>query len=329
MPPDLTRRAFAVGIPSLMMLSGSLADAQENWPTRPIRVITPFPAGGINDVIIRIVSDKISTALGRPIVIEAKTGAAGNIGTDFVAKSEADGYTWLASSGPVFTAAPALFNTVTFDPIKDFRAAAMLAAAANILVVPPQLPVSNLRELVAYAKSTAGGISYATPGAGSSAHLGSEAFMRDAGFMATHVAYRGAPPALVDLMGGRVQFMMMSASLAAPQIAAGKLKGLAVMDVRRYPGAPDIPTVAEAGFQIEPVVPWFAIHVPARTPDTIVNRINREVETALADPDVKAKLQTAGATPARSAQPRQIDADMAANFARFQRLARDNNLKKQ
>lgn len=329
MPHTLTRRAFAVGIPGLMMLSGPLFGAQESWPSRPIRVTTPFPAGGINDVIVRIVTDKVSSALGQPVVVEAKTGAAGNIGTESVAKSDADGYTWLASSGPVFTAAPALFNTLPFDPLRDFRGAAMMATAPNILAVPPQLPVSNVRELVAYAKSASSGVFYATPGAGSSAHLGTEAFMRDAGFTATQVTYRGAPPALLDLMGGRVQFMMVSASLAATQIAAGKLKGLAVMDVRRYPGAPDIPTVAEAGFHVQPVVPWFGIHVPARTPDAIVNRINREVEAALADSEVKVRLQKAGATPAMPVRPAQIDADMKAEVARFQQLARDNNLKKQ
>lgn len=329
MTPTMKRRAFNFGVPGLLMLPGGWAGAQENWPSHPIRVITPFPAGGINDVIIRIVCEKISTPLKQAIIVDAKTGAAGNIGTDFVAKSEADGYCWLASSGPVFTAAPALFNTLPFDPIKDFRAVAMMATAPNILAVPPQLPVSNLRELVAYAKSAPSPISYATPGAGSSAHLGTEAFMRDAGFNAIQVPYRGAPPALLDLMGGRVQFMMVSASLAATQIAAGKIKGLAVMDVRRYPGAPDIPTVSEAGFQIQPVIPWFGIHVPARTPDAIVNRINREVEAALAAPDVVARLQKAGATPAAPMRPEQIDAQMKAEVARFQQLARDSNLPKQ
>ena len=329
MPHPLTRRAFAVGVPSLLMSAARLAGAQEKWPSKPIRVVSPFPAGGINDVIIRIVAERLSPVLGQPIVVEARTGAAGNIGTDFVAKSEADGYTWLASSGPVFTAAPALASALPFDPIKDFRAVAMLASAANILAAAPQLPVSNLRELVAYAKTAPGGISYATPGAGSSAHLGTEAFMRDAGFTATQVAYRGAPPALLDLVGGRVQFMMVSASLAAPQIAAGKLKGLAVMDVRRYPGTPDIPTVAEAGFHVQPVVPWFAIHVPAGTPDAVVNRVHREVEAALADPEVQARLQKVGATPAAPRQPRQIDADLRSEVARFQQLARDTRLQKQ
>lgn len=323
------RRAFVVGMAALMLCAGAGADAREDWPARPIRVVTPFPAGGINDTVIRIVCEKVAAALGQPIIVEVKAGAAGAIGTDFVAKSEPDGYTWLASSGPVFTAAPALFQTLPFDPLKDFRAAAMLATAPNILVVPPQLPVSNLRELVAYARQTPGGISYATPGAGSSAHLGTEAFMRDAGFSATQVAYRGAPPALLDLIGGRVQFMMVSASLAAAQIGAGKLKGLAVMDTRRYPGAADIPTVAEAGFNVEPVVPWFAIHVPARTSDAIVARINREVVAALADPQVRASLGKAGAAAAEPAAPRQIDAAMQAEAARFQALAREQNLAKQ
>ncbi len=325
----VTRRAIVGAIPGLLMLSTPLSIAQERWPSKPIRVISPFPAGGINDLISRIVADKVSPAFGQAIVVEAKTGAGGNIGTEFVAKSEPDGYTWLASSGPVFTAAPALWKTLPFDPIRDFRAVAMLATAANILVVPPQLPVSNLRELVQYAKATPGGITYATPGAGSSAHLGTEAFMRDAGFTATQVVYRGAPPALLDLIGGRVQFMMISASLAATQIAAGKLKGLAVMDVRRFAGAPDIPTVVEAGFNVQPVVPWFAIHVPAKTSNAIVDRINREVQAALADPDVIAKLHRAGATPATPMRPQQVDAEIKAQVVSFQQLAKDNNLEKQ
>jgi tripartite-type tricarboxylate transporter receptor subunit TctC len=329
MRATLSRRAFVGSVPALLLPAASLSMAQDRWPSRPIRVVSPFPAGGINDLIARVVTEKISPALAQPIVVEAKTGAGGNIGTDFVAKSEPDGYTWLASSGPVFTAAPALSKSLPFDPIKDFRAAAMLATAANILVVPPQLPVNNLRELVQYAKTAPGGISYATPGAGSSAHLGTEAFMRDAGFKATQVVYRGAPPALLDLIGGRVRFMMVSASLAATQIAAGKLKGLAVMDTHRFPGAPDIPTVAQAGFDIQPVVPWFGLHVPAKTPDAVVMRIHREVQTALADADVVARLRKAGATPAMPMTPAQIDAELKAQAAAFERLVKDNHIEKQ
>ena len=331
MPLHFTRRAIAGAIPALLLPAAAPSRAQERWPAKPVRVVTPFPAGGINDVIIRIVTEKLaSPAFGQAIVVEAKTGAGGNIGTDFVAKSDPDGHTWLASSGPVFTAAPALSDTLPFDPVKDFRAAAMLATAANILVVPQPLPVSNLRQLVEYARSTPGGIAYVTPGAGSSAHLGTEAFMRDAGFKATQVVYRGAPPALIDVIGGRVQLMLVSASLAAAQIAAGKLKGLAVMDVHRHPGAPDVPTLAEAGFaNVQPVIPWFAIHVPAATPEAIVNRIHKDVESALADAEVRAKLQKAGATAAGPMRPQQIDAEIKAQVARFHQLVKDNNIQKQ
>ena len=306
----------------------SIASAQPGWPVRPPHAITPFPAGGINDVIMRVFADRLSAALGQPIVVEAKTGAAGNIGTDFVAKSAPDGYTWLASSFP-FTVAPALFNSLPFDPIKDFRAVAMLATAPNVLAVAPDLPVSNLQEFVAYARRAPGGVSYASPGAGSSAHIGTEAFSRDAGFTATHVVYRGAPPALLDLMAGRVQMMMVSASLAAPQIAEGKLKGLAVMDTRRHARLPDIPTVAEAGFPIQPVVPWFALHVPAATPQPIIDRLNREIGQALSDPQVRERLQKAGATPASPMPPGAVDATLKQEAARWQQLASQINLQKQ
>lgn len=322
------RLAVALLLSAACSLWPSAGSAQQDWPSRPPHAITPFPAGGINDVIMRIFADRLSVTLGQPVVVEAKTGAAGNIGTDFVAKSAPDGYTWLASSFP-FTVAPALFDSLPFDPLKDFRAVAMLATAPNVLAVPPGLPVSNLKEFVAYARKTPGGVTYASPGAGSSAHIGTEAFSRDAGFTATQVVYRGAPPALLDLMGGRVQMMMVSASLAAPQIAEGKLKGLAVMDARRYPGLPDIPTVSEAGFQVQPVVPWFALHVPAGTPRPIIERLNREIGQALANPQVRERLQKAGATPASPMPPDAVDAEMKQEVARWQRLAEQIHLQKQ
>ncbi|OJX05002.1 MAG: hypothetical protein BGO72_06765 [Burkholderiales bacterium 70-64] len=320
---------FLVGVLSMSAATAALAQADPSWPSRPIRVVTPFPTGGINDVIARIVAEHIAPRLGQPIVVEPRTGAGGNIGTDAVAKSAPDGYTWLASSFPVMSLAPALYASLPFDPVADFRAVAMTASAPNLLVVSSQLPVSTVAELAAYARTKPQGLTYASPGNGSSAHLGSELLKRSAGFEAQQIVYRGAPPALVDVMGGVVDFMLASVSLAAPQIKAGKLKALAVMDTQRSPLAPDVPTLSEAGYREEPIVPWFAIHVPAGTPAAIVQRVNREVERALKDPDVRERLEKAGAKAAAPASPEAVDARVRDEVRKLGQFAREIHLPKQ
>lgn len=318
-----------LSVVSMSATTAAFAQTESSWPSRPIRVITPFPTGGINDVIARIVAENIAPRLGQPIVVEPKTGAGGNIGTDAVAKSAPDGYTWLASSFPVMSLAPALYASLPFDPVGDFRGAAMTASAPNVLVVSSQLPVNTVAELVAYAKTKPQGLTYASPGNGSSAHLGTELLKRSAGFVAQQVIYRGAPPALVDVMGGVVDFMLASVSLAAPQLKAGKLKALAIMDTQRSPLAPNVPTLAEAGYREEPIVPWFAIHVPAGTPTAIVQRVNREVERALKDPGVRERLEKAGAKAAEPASPDAIDARVRDEVRKLGEFAREIHLPKQ
>ncbi|GLC91793.1 hypothetical protein Tamer19_12010 [Cupriavidus sp. TA19] len=263
--------------------------------------------------------------MGQPIVIEQKLGADGNIGTDAVAKSAPDGYTWLASSFPL-TVAPALHASLSFDPIKDFRAVALTATAPNVLVVAPQVPASTIGDFIAYAKANPGRVFYAIPANGSSAHIGTEVLKRQAGFEATQVLYKGAPAALLDVIAGRVQFMLVSSSLAAPQVKAGKLKALAVIAPKRSPLLPGVPTIVEAGYAAALVVPWFGIHVPAGTPDPIVRKINQGVAAALATPDVRARLESAGLTPAEPRAPNEVDASLQEEVLRWRQLAKQIDL---
>lgn len=308
--------------------SASLAQGVQDWPARPIRVITPFPAGGINDIVMRVVAEKLSTAWSQPIVIEQKLGADGNIGTDAVAKSAPDGYTWLASSFPL-TVAPALHAALPFDPIKDFRAAALTATAPNVLVVAPQMPVNSLGDFIAYAKAHPGKVFYAIPANGSSAHIGTEVFKRLAGFEATQVLYKGAPPALLDVIAGRVQFMLVSSTLAAQQIKAGKLKALAMISPQRSALLPGVPTIGEAGYAAALVVPWFGVHVPAGTPEPVVQKINQAITIALASPDVRSRLENAGLTPAEPRTPKEIDASLREEVLRWRQLAKQIDLSSQ
>lgn len=293
-----------------------------SWPDRPIHVITPFPVGGINDIVIRAVSEKMSEELGQPIVIEQKIGAGGNIGTSFVASSKPDGYTWLASSFPVLSVAPVLYKDPPFDPIKDFRAAAKLAVVPNVLVAYPGLGVKSVDDLVEYGKKHPQALFYGSPAKGSSANIATEELKRIAGFNASQVIYKGAAPALTDLISGRIQFTQTAVSLAAPQIKAGKLQPLAIMSMEPSPLLPDVPTMKGSKYSAAIVEPWYGIHVPAATPGAIVERINQAAIKALASPDVRQKLNNVGGTAAGPLSPQEVDNETRAEVQRWQALAK-------
>lgn len=308
---------FAVGLPLTVG-----AQSASPWPNKPIHAITPFPTGGVNDIVIRAISEKMSEELGQPIIIEPKVGAGGNIGTSFVAASKPDGYTWLASSFPVLSVAPVLYKDPPFNPIKDFRAAAKTAVAPNVLVSYPGLGVNSVEELVAYGKANPQALFYGSPAKGSSANIATEELKRIAGFNASQVLYKGAVPALTDLISGRIQFTQTSVSLAAPQIKAGKLKALAIMSLEPSSLLPDVPTMKGSAYSNAIVEPWFGIHVPAKTPDAIVERINQAALKALASPSVREKLMNIGATPAKPATPQEVDEETRAEVLRWQALAK-------
>ncbi|RYY66899.1 MAG: tripartite tricarboxylate transporter substrate binding protein, partial [Comamonadaceae bacterium] len=260
---------IAGAIGALALLAAAPGLAQDAYPSKPIRIIVPFTAGGIVDSIARLVGEKLSTKYGQPVIVENKVGAGGSIGTDFVAKSPADGYTLLLVS-PGHAVAPSLQKGVTWDPVRDFRAIAGFGVVPNVFVVHPDVPAKTMGELVALAKRSTTPLTYATAGIGTSNHLAGELLAQTAGVKLTHGPYKGQPDAMNDLLSGRVTMMPLTAALAMPHIKAGKLRPLAVTISKRSSALPDLPTVAEAAnLPTYEVGTWFGLVAPAKTPDPV------------------------------------------------------------
>ena len=315
-------------VPSLAVLALALvtatAAAQTAWPSKPIRLVVPFPAGGQLDVVARLVADRISPALGQPIVVEAKPGADGNIATEQVAKAAPDGYTWLAASPPTTIQPSVRPTSLKYDPLRDFEGVALIGTSPFLFVVPASLPAKTLTEFVTYAKTR--DLSYAGSARGTVVHLATELFMHDAGIRMETINYPGQPSAIADLITGRVQFMTLGLILAEPQLKTGNLKPLAVLDQARHPHLPDVPTVVELGMPSLVMSTWFGIAMPAKTPQAIVDRVNSEIMKALASPDVIAKLETMGVDAAQPNKPADFAAFMRDDVARWKRVVRTANI---
>jgi tripartite-type tricarboxylate transporter receptor subunit TctC len=295
--------------------------AAADWPSQPIKWIVPFPAGGQLDVVSRLVAERIAPALGQPIVIEVKTGASGNIGTDLAARAAPDGYTWLAASPPT-TIQPAVRPTSNHNvPQKDFAPVAFIGTSPFLFVVPSALPVNTLDEFVAYAKAHRGTMSYAGSSYGTVVHLASEQFKRDTGIEMTMINYPGQPSAIADLLTGRVQFMCLGLILAEPQLKAGKLKALAILDPKRHPHIPNVPSVVELGHPDLVMQTWFGLAVPKGTPDAVIAKVNAEVNKTLAAPDVRERLATMGVDVAAPGTPADFGRFLAEDFARWKKIA--------
>ncbi|RYE58013.1 MAG: tripartite tricarboxylate transporter substrate binding protein, partial [Hyphomicrobiales bacterium] len=239
------RRILAASTGAILLAAALPVAAQEAYPTKPIRIVVPFTAGGVVDSIARLVGERLSAKYGQPVVVENKAGAGGSIGTETVARSAPDGYTLLCVS-PGHSVAPSLIKGITWDPVKDFRAIEGLGIVPNVFVVHPDFPAKSMGELVALAKASPNPLTYATAGIGTSNHLSGELLSQSAGIKLTHVPYKGQPDAMNDLLAGRVTMMPLTAALAAPHIKAGKLRALAVTTAKRSTAMPDLPTVAEA-----------------------------------------------------------------------------------
>ena len=304
-----------------------VAAADGAWPSRPIKVVVPFPAGGQLDVVVRMVGEKVSAALGQPIVVETHTGADGNIGAEMVAKSAPDGYTWLATSVPFATQVSLQPSRLRYDPVRDFTPVANLGTASFVLVVPNSVPVHSLKEFVAYAKARPGELSYAGTSVGSVTHLSTEMFARAAGIRMEMIPYAGIPPAMSDLIGGRTQFMSTGIIAALPQIKAGKLRPLAILAPARNPQLPDVPTIVEEGYPDLTVATWFGMLAPAGTPAPIVDRVNAEIMKALASPDIVEKFRRIGVDPVAAHPPAAFANLLHAEIARWGKVIRDANVK--
>jgi tripartite-type tricarboxylate transporter receptor subunit TctC len=269
----------------------------QGYPNKPIKLVVGYAAGGATDVIARLVGQKMGDSMGQPVVIDNRAGANSNLGAEVVARAPADGY-----SVYVFTIAntinATLYDKLSYDPQKDFDPVGLIAKVPNILVVNNDLPVKTLAEYVAFAKAQPQGITFASSGSGSSIHLSAEMFKMVAKLNMLHIPYRGSAPAVTDLIGGQVQSMFDNAPSALPHIQGGRLRAVAITSLQRSPLLPDVPTVAESGYAGFDVQSWFGLAVPHGTPKPVVDKLNAELNKALALPEVKKRLAEMGASPA-------------------------------
>jgi tripartite-type tricarboxylate transporter receptor subunit TctC len=286
-------RMFILGI----LLSACLGTAAlaQTYPDRPIRLIAPFPAGGLADVLARAVGDEISRSLGQPVIVENRTGAGGNIGADAVAKAAPDGYTLLMSSAGILTANQFLYATMPFDSEKDFVPVSNVADMPMMVVVNPNVAAKTLGELVALARANPDKLNFGSPGIGTTGHLGLALFMHAAKIKLTHVPYRGAAPAMTDLLAGQIDGVVDNPPTVLPQIEGGRLRPLAVAAKQRMALLPDLPTAAEAGVSGYEASSWFGVVAPAGTPPAIVDKLHRTIAAALAQPAVRERFAKTGA----------------------------------
>jgi len=281
------------GLAALALLGGPAA--AQDYPNRPVRWILGFAAGGPTDIVVRIIGQYLSEKLGQQFVIENRPGAGGNLATQAVVTSPPDGYTLLAIAH-VHAINATLYRQLPYNFIRDIEPVAGMVQMPNVMEVHPSVPAKSVAEFIAYAKANEGKLSYASAGNGTSAHLATELFKAMTGVQLLHVSYRGSGPALVDIMSGRIQVMFDTLSSSIPHIRDGKLRALGVTTAKRSDALPDVPTVADTvpGFE---VTAWFGVGVPKATPVAVVERLNREVNAALADPKIKARFAELGAIP--------------------------------
>ena len=286
-------RLFPRALAGLALLT-SVA-AADDYPTRPVTLIVPFPPGGSTTVMARNVADKMSPALGQPIVVDNRGGAGGTLGTRVVAKAAPDGYTILLSYTATMAIAPAMNANAGYDPAKDFAPIGMIGFAPSVLVVHPSLPVHSMAELISLAKAASSPLQYGSPGVGTVNHLAAEYLAAESGIKLQHVPYKGNGPAVSDLLGGHIKIMFVPIPVALGNIKAGTLRALAITSAKRTSLLPDVPTVAESGVPGFEVALRYGLAAPAGTPPAIIARLNKELNAALAAEDVRTRLATEGA----------------------------------
>jgi tripartite-type tricarboxylate transporter receptor subunit TctC len=301
------------------LLAGAAAPAAAAWPERPVHWVVPYPPGGATDIVARLIGAKLSVEFGQSVVIDNRPGAGGNVGTDLVAKSPPDGYTMLFG-GVAHAISETAYPVLPFDLHRDLASVILLTRLPNVMTVAPQFPARSVPELIALAKAEPGKLNFASAGNGTSPHLSGELFKFLAGIDLTHVPYRGAAPAIQDLIGGHVELMFDNIPSAIGHVRGGSLRALAVTTVTRSPALPDVPTIAETlpGYE---AYSWFSIMVPAGTPVPVVQRINRDTNAVLAQPDVRARLLELGATPA-GGTPEDCAAFLDAEIAKWAKVVR-------
>jgi len=289
-------RWIALAAGALLATASTLAAAQA-WPSKPIKYVVPFAAGGTTDILARTISEKLSVALGQPVVVENKPGAGGGLGAAEVAKAAPDGYTIMGGTISTHAINASLYKNLPYDPVRDFAAITLIARVPNMLVINNDIPAKDVAELIALMKANPGKWSFASSGNGTSQHLSGELFKGMAGVDMQHIPYKGSPPALTDVMGGQVTMTFDNITTAWPLARGGKLRALAVTTAKRSPVSPEVPTLAESGLPGYEIGSWQGVFAPAGTPPEIVKRLNTEIVKIINSPDVQKKLLELGAEP--------------------------------
>ena len=274
------------------------AYGQDAWPTRPVRMILPFPPGGGTDILGRLIAERLSASIGQPVVTENRGGAGGNVGAEAAARSAPDGYT-IVLVAPSLAISPTLYSKINYDPVKDFAPISLVATVPNVMVTQPSLP-GQLQEFIAFAKAKPGALNFGSGGAGTSNHLAGELFNIVTGAKLVHVPYKGVNLAMQDVLAGNVHLVFIGIPAAAPHIRAGKLRALAVVAPQRSSALPEVPTVAEAGLKDFEVTTWYGVLAPAGTPQPVVRRLNAELVKVMHAPEMKEKLTATGTEPLTS-----------------------------
>ncbi len=318
-------RLFGLSIAVLSALVGTAA-AQDSYPSRPVRWIVPFVAGGPTDTLSRILTARLAEIWGQSVVVDNKGGASGAIGADLVAKAAPDGYTVMLGTQSTNASNVLFFPNLPYDPIKDFQPLTLIGTACMALVIPPSVPASTAQELVAWIRKQDGGVAYASAAPGSSQHVAAELLVKRTGIKATHVPYRGSAAAMPDLMSGRITYMFDNLPSALPQARAGKVKALAQTCARRSPSAPDLPTMEEAGFPDFAIEGWYGIFAPAKTPRPIVDKLSADINKVLMEPASLERWKTLGFDPIGTT-PEAFAERQKADLAYWKRMIDDTGIK--
>ena len=315
----ITRRIFIGGV----LLAAATHVFGQAYPSKPIKLIVPFPPAGSTDLSARAVAGKLQERLGQPVVIENKPGAGGNIGGDLAAKSPPDGYTLFVGTVGTNAINAGLYSKMPYDHLRDFAPVILLSKTPNVLVVNPALPVNSVQDLIKLAKSKPNEVTFASSGVGTSIHMSGELFKSMAGVQMTHVPYKGSGPMLVDLMSGQVNLAFDNLSAAIQHIKAGKLKAIATTGTVRPPSLADLPTMQEAGLAGYDSTSWNAIFAPAGTPKPIIDRLNKELDAILQSPETKKFFADQGAE-AGGGTPAQLDAFVRAETSKWAKVVKDS-----
>ncbi len=316
---------IAALLASLQLCATTGAAAQES-SERIVRIVVPFATGGPTDVLARVLAPILGTSMKRTVIVDNKAGATGSIGAGFVARAPADGDTLLLGTSSIMAASPNLSTKLPYNPLTDFAPLSMVASIESVLVVHPGVPAKTVRELIDYARANPGKLSYASSGVGSTYHLAGELFASLTGTQLTHVPYKGAAPAIQDVLAGHVQLMFDNVSSAIPNIQAGRVRALGVASLKRYPGLPELPTIAEAGVPGYETTVWLAFFAPAKTPPAVLQKLTSEIQAAVGSPAYRSRLQALEIQPVTST-PEQLTGYLKAELAKWNKVVRDAGIK--